>query len=247
MTDIKMIALDMDGTLLDDKKNITSATRNQILKAHESGIPIVLCTGRPMNKCDTYVKDLNLNTYLVTCNGGQVYSNEHAVIAEHLLASDTLADLYYSAQNLGMDTWVISTDEPYFNDLPENHKELQWLKFSCHHKDEAILDEMIQKLKYVNGVEISNASPINIEVNPVGVNKAMALELVCDRLGISMRNVMAVGDSLNDVTMIQKAEIGVAMKNAQEVVKQAADDVTDTNNKDGVGKAINKFILSAKV
>lgn len=247
MMDIKMLALDMDGTILNDKKHITSLTRNQILKAHHSGIIVVLCTGRPFHHCYNYVQDLHVNSHLITCNGGQIYSSDHTVIAQHLMDADTLAYLFHVAQRMGMSTWVMSSQEPYFNHLPENYSELQWLKFSCSHKDENVLNNMVQKLKDIDGVEISNATSITIEVNPLGVNKAMALELICDRLGITMKNVMAVGDSLNDIKIIQAAGIGVAMGNAQNAVQQVADDITDTNNSDGVGKAIEKFILSTKV
>lgn len=247
MADIQLIALDMDGTLLDDEKNITNLTRSQIKRAHNQGIHIVLSTGRPLSTCYSYVKDLNLDSYLITCNGGEIYSRDQTVVAQHLLETDKLAYMFHLAQGLGMNTWVVSTERPFYNYLPEEHQQLQWLKFSCHSKDEEILDQMVKKLSYIEGVEISNASPINIEVNPVGVNKAMGLEFVCEKLEITMDNVLAMGDSLNDIKMIQTAGIGVAMANAQKAIQQVADYITDTNNHDGVGKAIEKFIFSADV
>ncbi|WP_158235056.1 HAD hydrolase family protein, partial [Pseudomonas sp. 2822-17] len=81
-------------------------------------------------------------------------------------------------------------------------------------------------------------------INAVGVNKAAALEKVCQRLNITMDNVIAMGDSLNDLAMITEAGLGVAMGNAQETVKQAADWVTDTNNEAGVAKAIHKWVIN---
>ncbi|WP_080872842.1 Cof-type HAD-IIB family hydrolase [Oceanobacillus timonensis] len=245
--DIKLLALDMDGTTLNDEKCITSLTKNQILKAYDSGVIIVLCTGRPFQHCYPYIQDLHLNSHLITCNGGQIYSSDYTVITQHLLDADALASLFHFAQGLGTNTWVFSTEEAYYNELPLNYNEIQWLKFSCYYKNEKVLNHMLKKLSYVEGAEISNTTSKTIEINPPGVNKAMALKLVCDRLGITMENVMAVGDSLNDSKMIQTSGIGVAMENAQKEVKQVADAITDTNNNDGVGKAIEKFILSAKV
>lgn len=244
MADIRLIALDMDGTLLDDEKHISDFTRSQIKKAHDRGVHIILSTGRPLSTCSNYVRELDLNTYLITCNGGQIYSENQTVISQNLLDKEKLAYMYHLAKGLGMNSWVVSTEEPYYNYLPENYKQLEWLKFSCHSKDKNILDKMVEKLSYVEGVEISNASPINVEVNPVGVNKAMGLEFVCNQLGLTMENVMAIGDSLNDIKMIQEAGIGIAMDNAQEAVQKVADYMTDTNNNDGVGKAIKKFIFS---
>ena len=85
--------------------------------------------------------------------------------------------------------------------------------------------------------------PTNIEVNPSGVNKANGLKRVCRELGITMDQVMAIGDSMNDKKMIMQVGLGIAMGNAQEQIKLVADDVTDTNNNDGVAKAIERFIL----
>ncbi len=248
MTDIRMIALDMDGTLLDDKKEITSWTKKQIMKAHQAGVIIVLCTGRPFHHCYTYVQNLQLNSHLITCNGGQIFESDYTtVIAENLLEAEALADLYRYAQDLKMDTWTISSKEPFYNDIPDNYNDYRWLKFSCSHKDEKILNKIEAKVHSIDGIEVSNRTAVTVEVNPAGVNKAAALELVCEKLGITMKNVMAVGDSLNDVKMIQSAGIGVAMGNGQPAVKQAADDITDTNQHDGVGKAIKKYILSAEI
>ncbi|GIO23482.1 Cof-type HAD-IIB family hydrolase [Oceanobacillus sp. J11TS1] len=245
MADIKMIALDMDGTLLDDRKEITNWTKKQIMKAHQAGIIVVLCTGRPFHHCYTYVQNLQLNSHLITCNGGQIFESDHtAVIAQHLLEAETLASLYHYGRDLSMDTWTISSKEPFYNDLPDNYSEYEWLKFSCAHKDDKFLNKIAAKVHSIDGIEVSNRTAVTIEVNPAGVNKAAALELVCERLGITMENVMAVGDSLNDVKMIQSAGIGVAMGNAQKAVLEVADEMTETNNHDGVGKAIEKFILS---
>lgn len=246
MTEIKMIALDMDGTLLNDRKEITSWTKSQIMKAHHAGITVVLCTGRAFHHCYTYLQDLQLDSHLITCNGGQIYASDHTVIAEYLLNAGTLADLYHFAQILKMNTWTFSTKGPYYNELPDNCSEYPWLKFSCSHKDEKVLNKMAEKVRSIEGVEISNRTAFTIEVNPTGVNKAAALELVCEKLGITMKQVMAIGDSLNDIKMIQSAGIGVAMGNAQKAVQQVADELTDTNNNDGVGKAIEKLILSGE-
>ncbi|AST97681.1 Cof-type HAD-IIB family hydrolase [Shouchella clausii] len=247
MSDIKMIALDMDGTLLNDNKEITSWTKNQIRKAQHAGITVVLCTGRPFSHCHTYIQDLQLHSHSITCNGGQIYAVDHSVMTEHLFDPATLANLYHFAQGLEMNTWTISTKEAYYNDLPENCSECQWLKFSCSHKDEDILNKIAEKVQSIDGVEISNRTAFTVEVNPTGVNKAAALEWVCEKLGITMKHVMAIGDSLNDIKMIQSAGIGIAMGNAQKAVQQVADAITDTNNNDGVGKAIEKFILGGNV
>lgn len=90
---------------------------------------------------------------------------------------------------------------------------------------------------------MTNSHPCNIELNPKGVSKASGLKEVCRRLGIDMSEVVAVGDSLNDLAMIREAGLGVAMGNAQEEVKKAADWTTVTNEEDGVAEVIFKKVL----
>ena len=128
--------------------------------------------------------------------------------------------------------------------MPEKIHDSQWLKFGFDTNDESIRQIIMDELVSKGTFEISNSSPTNIEVNAMGVNKAKAIKLVCSLLDISMENVMAVGDSLNDLAMISEAKMGVAMGNAQEIVKEKADWITATNEEDGVAKAIRKWVLS---
>ncbi|HLR52116.1 MAG TPA: HAD-IIB family hydrolase, partial [Candidatus Avamphibacillus sp.] len=116
-------------------------------------------------------------------------------------------------------------------------------KFGCETKDKNKLDAIIEEISYIGGIEMTNSLPTNIEVNPEGVNKANALKTVCKKLGITMDNVLACGDSINDIKMIQEAGVGVAVGNAQQAIKNVADFVTETNNNDGVAKAIEKYVL----
>ncbi|MNI76727.1 Sugar phosphatase YidA [compost metagenome] len=100
------------------------------------------------------------------------------------------------------------------------------------------------QLQDLGGLEITNSSPSNLEINPLGINKASGIREVCKLLGLEMSQVVAVGDSLNDLAAIQQSGFGVAMGNAQEVVKQEADAVVATNNNDGIAEVIQKYILT---
>jgi len=91
--------------------------------------------------------------------------------------------------------------------------------------------------------EITNSHPANLEFNPKGVNKAAGLRQVCQLYGLSMDEVVAMGDSLNDIAMIREAGLGVAMGNAQEEVKRAADMIALSNTEDGVAHLIRSFVL----
>ena len=127
--------------------------------------------------------------------------------------------------------------------MPEDVSKSERLKFGFHIEDNQIREKVLKSLKEKNCFEISNSSPVNIEVNALGINKAKGLKKVCELLHISMDQVMAAGDSLNDISMIKEAGIGVAMGNAQDIVKETADVVTLANNENGVAYAIRKWAL----
>lgn len=242
--EIKLIALDMDGTLLTSGGEISDTNRKVIAKAIEQGIYVVLSTGRWLGSCLPFAESLKLTSYLVTVNGGEIWTMNKELIERHLLDPKIMEKMWELANHLGVNTWIVSTEKVYYQgDRPDDFYAHEWLKFGCDSQEKVKLDKIVEELSHHDELELTNSLPTNIEVNPIGVNKASALERVCRELGITMNEVIAAGDSLNDIKMIQEAGIGIAMGNAQEVIKQVADDVTDTNDNDGVAKAIEKFAL----
>lgn len=242
---IKLIALDMDGTLLTSANEITSATRQAIAQAMAQDIQVILSTGRWLGSCYTYATSLNLNSYLVTANGGEIWTMDKQLLERHLLEPKIVEKMWRLATHLGVNTWMVTTDRVYRDgEVPDNFYTHEWLKFGCDTPDTDKLAKIIEELSYHEELELTNSMPTNIEVNPAGVHKASALERVCKELGITMDNVMAAGDSLNDMKMIQQAGLGIAMGNAQEAIKNAADVITDVNDHNGVAKAIKKFALN---
>lgn len=241
--DIKLIALDMDGTLLNSDGAISNFNREKIAQALAKDVHVVLSTGRWFNTCYPYAESLKLPSFLITCNGGEIWTVEQELKERHLLDPERVKLMWELAKSMELNTWMISTDKVWYSSGPDDFSAHEWLKFGCDSDDKEKLDTIVKELSHYDDLELTNSLPTNIEVNPQGVSKASALNTVCKEIGIGMENVMAVGDSLNDIKMIQDAGIGVAMGNAQEAIKQAADSVTDTNNHHGVGKAIEKFVL----
>lgn len=243
MTNIKLIALDMDGTLLDKTNKISSRNKRAIEQAQEQGVAVVLSTGRFLKTCLPFAKELDLNSYLVTCNGGQIWTMDMELVEEHVMETKSIEKMYEIGKEADAAMWLVSEKDVYHDELPEDYQTQRWLKFGCVTDDLAKLDSMVDQVAKIGDLEITNSMPNNMEVNPIGVNKANALKSVCKELGITMDQVLAAGDSLNDIKMIEQAGIGVAMGNAQDAVKRAADYVTDDHNQDGVGKAIEHFVL----
>jgi 5-amino-6-(5-phospho-D-ribitylamino)uracil phosphatase len=241
--DIKLIALDMDGTLLNENHQVSAENHKAIRDAEAKGVKVVLSTGRSLATCKDYAVSLELSSYLVTINGAEIWGPNGDLVERNPMNIPLIQWMYELSKSHKTDFWAISTTKIYRNEMPVDFEKQEWLKFGFDIPDNEVREAVLKSLRENGEVEVSNSSPTNIEVNAMGINKAVALQRVCEWLGIKMDNVMAVGDSLNDILMIKEAGFGVAMGNAQEVVKEAADWVTVSNTDDGVAKAIREWVL----
>ncbi|WP_228275745.1 Cof-type HAD-IIB family hydrolase [Gracilibacillus oryzae] len=242
MKDIRLIALDMDGTLLNTKHKVSEANKEAIIKAREKGVEVIISTGRHLQTSSKIAKELDIH-YLITVNGSEIWTSTGDLIARQTIDAKVIEKLVALKDEHKTWAWLSSVDKIWRGEVPEDINAHEWLKFGFDTTTPEMKEKLMETLGGWEDIELSNSSPTNIEVNAVGVNKAAAIEVVCERLGITMDQVMACGDSLNDIKMIQQAGVGVAMGNAQEAVKKAADWSTATNNDDGVAKAIEKFVL----
>lgn len=242
--DIKLIALDMDGTLLNEQGEISSENRNTIKEAEAQGVHIVLSTGRSLLTCRDHAQSLQLSSYLVTVNGSEIWDGQGELIERNIVDSKDIQWMHELAKQYETKFWATASTQVWRNELPEELSGHTWLKFGFDIEHDHVRSTVLSHLHANGQFEISNSSPYNIEINPLGVNKARGLEKVCERIGLTMNQVMAVGDSMNDIAMIKAAGLGVAMGNAQKIVKEAADWITATNEDDGVAQAIRKWVLS---
>nr|WP_247747447.1 Cof-type HAD-IIB family hydrolase [Alkalihalobacillus sp. BA299] len=241
---IKLIAIDMDGTLLNDRNEISAENRKAIKEAEERGIHVVISTGRTRMTCDDLVKSLSLRSYLITVNGSEIWDENGNLIERQLLEVEHIKQMWGLKQQHNTFCWAASVGNVWKEEFPDDFSAHEWMKFGFDVKDDEVRQLILDELTENEALEISNSSPTNIEINASGVNKARAIEKVCIRLGITMDNVLAMGDSLNDLAMIKEAGVGVAMGNAQNHVKECADWVTTSNLEDGVAVAIRKWGLN---
>lgn len=240
---VKLIALDMDGTLLNDELEISSQNQQLIAEVQKRGIPVVLSTGRTIMTCRPFADLLNLTSYLVTVNGSEIWHTSGKLIERTTLTLEQIEMLTTLRNKYDTRFWATSINHIYRNEIPEQLGKHDWLKFGFDVENDRIREKIMAALSNSHHFEVTNSSLTNIEVNAAGINKANALKKICKKLDIEMDNVMAMGDSLNDLAMINEAGIGIAMGNAQEAVKQAADWTTLKNIDDGVAAAIHKFVF----
>lgn len=244
MGDWKLIALDMDGTLLTHMETISDRNRTAIARARAAGMEVTIATGRHVEgtvwRC---ARELGLTLPLVTVNGGEVWTMDGELLYRRVMKASDVLELHRLALEVKAHFWGRTVTEFVHNDqLPRDADLADWLKFGFYSEDRAVMEYLWETIGNDDRFELTNSGAMNIEVNAAGVSKAAGLQLVCDRAGIDEQDVVAVGDSLNDVSMLRWAGLGVAMENAQAVVKEAADTVTAACEEDGVAVVIDRLL-----
>ena len=268
---IKLIAIDLDGTLLNSKKEISVRNKETLAQAKAAGVKIVICTGRPLAAIGIYLDTLNLRDngdYSITFNGGLVQKNDTGKIIEKAtMPLENVQDLYELAKSLNVPLDILSDGlvlqlpttqdhESLYSQLNklltyESYELAQLTADRIYNKaviavDQTYLDEQIKKIPsaFYDRYEIIKTRSNLLEFMPKGITKAYGISLLARDLGIKQDEIMTIGDEENDLPMIEYAGLGVAMANAIPLVKEAADVVTDTNDQDGVAKAVEKYILT---
>ncbi|WP_159886344.1 Cof-type HAD-IIB family hydrolase [Paenibacillus puerhi] len=243
----RLIALDMDGTLLTEEKTISEENRAAILAAEDAGIKVVFATGRGLQSALPYAVELGLESPLVTVNGGEVWKTPDELLERHTLKAEQVSRMHELAVQYDPWFWAYSVsgifNKENWQDVGKV-EEREWLKFGYYTENLESLLTIRDQLEKTDLFEITNSHPCNIELNPKGVSKASGLHRLCELYGIGMSQVIAMGDSQNDIAMIREAGLGVAMGNAQEEVKGLADMVTLSNEEHGVAKIIREHALA---
>lgn len=240
---IQLVALDIDGTLIKEDMTIHSKHIEAINKLRQKGIKVVLSTGRSLPACKKYAEQLNLKDLIITGNGSEVWQLPDQVLHRVPLNPARVETMWALRKKYETYHWAATTEAVWKMEMPDMIQNHTWLKFGFDTSDDEAREAIIKELSVYDDLEITNSSMTNIEVNAKGVNKASALKIVSQKTGIPLSNMMAMGDSLNDVSMIKACGTGIAMGNAQEITKMAADFITLSNEEAGVSHALEHFKL----
>ncbi len=263
----KLIAIDMDGTLLKEDKTVSIKTKEAIKMATDKGVKVVLASGRPIIGLEPYLAELGLNTeddYVMSFNGSLVQnSKSKEIIFESALKGSDLKSLYELSKELGVNIHAFDTKgciTPAMSEYTElegrlNHIEVDIVDFNEVSDDEDIikvmfvdpqdkLEEAIKRLpkNIYDKYTIVRSAPFFLEFLNKESNKGVGVAALAKHLGINKEEVICMGDAGNDLAMIEYAGMGVAMANAFDEVKEAANFITLSNEEDGVAFAINKFV-----
>lgn len=262
---IKLIAIDIDGTLLNSHHQITPEVKAALQKAEQQGVKIVLCTGRPLTGVAPLIDELGLDKegdYVITYNGSLVQNSAtKEQISMFGLSYDDFLTIEMTARKLGIhlhteteeaiytanrDISPYTIHEAFLVNMPlyyrtpeEMTPDLNIIKMMMIDEPE-LLDLAEQNLpkSFYETYTVVKSTPFFLEFMNKQVDKGQALHRLAEHLGYTAEEVMAIGDNENDLAMIQYAGLGVAMENATDTIKQNAQFITKSNDEHGVAHAI---------
>lgn len=266
----EIIALDLDGTLTNSQKIITEATRKGLIELQKKGKTVVLASGRPINGVVYLAEELQLKRYggyTLSFNGARITRcSDDRIIRNQTLPPEVIRPIWEYIKTIpGLDL-ISYSDTQILSGIQDNEFNLvearnckidvvpvmdfpSVLNFPVNKMivsgNPELLSGVIEPLReqYRNKLSIYLSEPFYLEIMPLNVDKAAALDFLLKTLGLSAENLICCGDSFNDISMIKYAGLGVAMANAQSVVKEAADYITVSNDEDGVLRVIERFMM----
>ena len=268
----KMLVTDMDYTLLNKEKKVSDRNREALRRAMEKGVHMVVATGRIYTSARIYAKLLGLDTPIIASNGALIKDASKTIFRD-ILSQDTVREMLRLCHKYGVYCHFFTENTIYSEKLINvSLRYTEWNKYMGEEdqvkirivddgeeiieaaKSEVLKavvfdddDEKIQKLRdgimETGIVSVSQSMKHNLEVMNKGVTKGNAVRILAQMYGINREEIIAIGDNENDISMIEYAGLGIAMGNAEEILKRAADHVTGDYQEDGVAEAIEKFIL----
>lgn len=249
MNNIHAIFTDLDGTLLNDEKEIGNYTK-EVIKKYKNDINIIPTSARSFNRIKPYLEELGLLdnfNYTICFNGALIVNNQGVELFSSHISKSTMQELTNLIDKYNIE-WMIYTKNELFKrskieDINKFIRDNDTFKLIGTSTEEKI-DEIRKELSVMNDkLEITTSMSGRLVIVNKGSTKATAVEKIMVRLNIGRENIIAIGDGENDIEMIKNAGYGVAMLNAPETVKKTARMITKyTNNEDGVGKIIEEIL-----
>ncbi|MGP6140282.1 Cof-type HAD-IIB family hydrolase [Jeotgalibaca sp. A127] len=270
---IKLVAIDIDGTLVNEKKIMTEKVKKTIHAAMDQGVKIVLCTGRPISGIRPYLEELGMfaeDDFVISQNGAVITRTDTEEIIEVWpFEKNAVEKLYDFGKDFSAD-FLVMNEEKFYLIVPEkNQKAMRPALISEGETVRMAVDtttigglegEFVKVLFFGETAEIdeveaavpsefrddfsvTRSQTYLLEIAAKGINKGTALTKLAQDLGFEREEVMAIGDGNNDYHMIKAAGLGVVMENGTDYLKSVAKELTLSNENDGVAHAIEKFVL----
>lgn len=265
----QVLVLDLDGTLTNSKKEISVPTKQALLEIQEAGKTVVLASGRPINGVAPLAKELKMDCfggYMLSFNGARITKcSTGEIIYNRTLSPEIIKPVYdYVKTFPGLDiisytdTQILSGIKP--NKYVEIESRINSMEVVPVEDFPAVLNFPVNKLlitgepeiletliaplqkQYHGLLNIYRSEPFFLEIMPRNIDKAQSLQKLLNSIGLTADAMICCGDGYNDLSMIEYAGLGVAMENAQPIIKESADFITRSNDEDGILHVINLFM-----
>jgi len=262
-----LLCIDIDGTLLDDNKQIPKQVITAIQRASNQGLKIALITGRMPAATDFIVKELQVPCILA-CNAGTYILKDEKCISAEYMSADTMKEVYKVVKKYDIPLWIFRDRDWFVTDRDDYvREETKLVHYVPEIKEIGTLADKWKKEKTgpnkvlvgarpetvqavyaelkgigIQSIDMACSSEYFLEIFPKGMNKGKALKLIGEKEGIGEREIIAFGDQELDIPMLEAAGVGVAMGNAIEELKQKADFITKTNNEAGIAYALDRYL-----
>ena len=266
----KLLALDMEGTILTSQKTVSPATVKAINNLIKRGTAVTLCTGRGVAELKDYTDDFSAIPYGILNSGGCVYDfTKRQSIHRILLDDSSLIECIRAAQKVKAMHYLLTEDasvaqaedmrdvsrfqmgmyqslyDRVATIVPDMETYVREhpgksLKLCIFHRDSGTREQTRREIEHL-GMELADAETTSLEISPRGVTKALGLQILCRYLGIPIEESVAVGDADNDIDVLKAAGLSVAMGNANKTVKDLCDVIVADNDRDGVVEVIDRF------
>ena len=286
----KLVAIDLDGTMLNSYGVVSEETKNTIKEIEKQGVEVIIASGRPIDSIKQIAKEIESKNYFIAGNGAIIYDmKKDEIIYEKTLSKEKVLEiikkceensisynvytekeilatslkynvLYYHKENLKKEenkkTRINIVNNMY--EYIKNKEDARYLKITICDENKTVFNSIIKKLKDIKNIEILDVSHMArktivqgteeyqisyyyTEISTENVDKWDAIQFLIEKLNIKKEEVMAIGDNINDKKMIENSGLGIAMKQSTPSVLEIADEVTESNNEDGVAKILQKY------
>ncbi len=249
----KLLALDLDGTLTNSKKEVTPRTRKVLTEMMKRGHTVVLASGRPTPGVLRVAESIDLHKYdgyVLSYNGGKVTKcstgevlNEQYLPEKMTYNENGIVANMHNDEFMELEAFINHMDIVHYQNPLEQITAPVNKCLGTAPVETALKFVKIFADKFQGYISVGRSEPFYIELMPLGIDKAVSLGRLSAMVGLGRENVIACGDGFNDISMVEYAGLGVAMANAQDELKEVADYVTYSNDEDGVAYIIEKYIL----
>lgn len=265
----EIIVLDIDGTLVNSQKMITSRTLKTLINLQKLGKKVALASGRPVQGILEHARTLRLSDfggYILAYNGGAVINaSTNKVMYSKYFPNEIIPDICKELKNTNVTINTYEKDKIIEGNAINKYSDIEskivgmeakfvnnfaeYVTFDINklllagNPTEILRLEKLFSEKYKGVIGVFRSEEFFLELVPLGIDKAKSIDVLLKKLGLTSKQCIACGDAYNDITMIQYAGLGVAMGNAVDEVKAAADVITATNDQDGVAKIVEKYMI----